>query len=71
MSTTGCSVGDEGRVAADLAQGAHDGAGPFGRAALALQHEDAHRLVDRRQVAVEDLLGVVRFRWGGGRPPGA
>ena len=39
----------------------HDVRGPLGRAALALEHEDAHGLVDGGEVAVEDLLRVVRL----------
>ena len=61
MSTTGCSVGTSVVSRADLAERAHDVRGPLGRAALALEDEDPDGLVDGGEVAVEDLLGVVRL----------
>jgi hypothetical protein len=46
-------------LGADLAQRTHDICGPLSRSPLPLEDEDAHALVDCRQVAVEDLLGLV------------
>ena len=48
-------------VAAELAERAHGVDRALRRAALALEHEAAHRRVDRREVAVEKLLGLVRL----------
>ena len=62
MSTTGWRVGTSVDVAAELLERRDRVARPLGRPALALEHEAAHRLVDRGEVAVEQLLGVVRLR---------
>ena len=60
MSTTGWVVGT--RVASHRARRAPAWRrGPLGRAAFALEHEAAHRTIDRCEVAVEELLGVVRL----------
>jgi hypothetical protein len=47
------------RVGADLAQRPNDVPGALGCTSLALEDEDAHRFVDRREVTVENLLDVV------------
>ena len=52
----------EQRVAAELAERPHCVDGPLGRAALALEHEAAHRGIDRREVPVQELLRLVRLR---------
>ena len=51
----------EKRVAPELAERAHEVDGTLGGAAFPLEDEGAHGGIDRRQVPVEDLLGVVRF----------
>ena len=67
MSTTGCTRRDERRLAAELAQRRGRVARALAGAALALEDVGAHRLVDRGEVAVQELLGVVRA----GRDPRA
>ena len=61
MSTTGCVVGTKQRVATELSERTHRVDRPLGRPTLALEHEAAHRGVNRRELAVEQLLGVVRL----------
>ena len=62
MSTTGCRVGT--RVVSQPSSRQRGGgcARPLGRAAFALEDVGAHRLVDRGEMAVQELLGVVRVR---------
>ena len=52
---------DERRLAAELAQGRGRAGRALGRPALALEHEGANRLVDRGEMAVQELLGLVRL----------
>ena len=51
----------EERVAAELPERAHRVDRALGRPPLALEHEAAHRGVDRSEMAVEELLRVVRL----------
>ena len=67
MSTTGCRVGTSVVSQPSARSAATASRGPLGGAALALEDVGAHALVDRGQVAVEELLGVVRA----GRDPRA
>ena len=48
-------------LAPDLSERAHDVSGALRRTALALEDEAANRWIDRGEVAVEELLGVVRL----------
>src|SRR5205823_10263100 len=57
----GITRGNERRVAAELPQRRDCGARTVGGASFALEHERAHRLVDRSEVAVQQLLRLVRF----------
>ncbi len=57
----------ESRVAAELLQRCDRGRRPLRRQSLSLEDERAHRLVDRREIAMEELLGLVRL----GRDPRA
>src|SRR5205823_360875 len=53
--------GNERRLDAELAQ-RRDGAGrALGGSALTLQHEGADALVHGREIAMQELLGVMRF----------
>jgi acyl-CoA thioester hydrolase len=52
---------DERRLRTDLAERAHDVGRPLGRAALAFEDEHTHGLVDCGEVAMENLLGMVRL----------
>ncbi len=52
---------DQRDVAAELLERRDRVARPLGGPALPLEHEAPHRLVDRREVAVEELLGLVRL----------
>ena len=61
MSTTGCARRDERRLAAERLERAHRLVRALGDAPLALEHERAHRLVDRREVPVQQLLQLVRL----------
>ena len=61
----GMDGGDEGRLAAELAKRSNRIRGALGGPAFALEHVGAHALVDRGEVPVEQLLGVMR---AGGRP---
>ena len=67
MSTTGCRVGTQVDLAAELTQRRGCRRRPLRRHALSLEDERAHRLVHRGEVAVEELLGLVRLR----RDPGS
>src|SRR6185503_9796775 len=49
-------------LAAELAERAHRVDRAFGGAAPTHEDEAAHRRIDRCEVAVEELLGVVRLR---------
>src|SRR5205085_3912244 len=49
-------------AAAELLEGRGRVGRAPGRPVLALEHVRAHRLVDRRQVPVQDLLGLVSGR---------
>ena len=60
MSTTGCDVWTS-VVSQPSSRSARPRRRTLGGAALALEHEAAHRLVDRGQVAVQQLLGLVRL----------
>ena len=61
MSTTGWRVGTSVDVAAEHLEGCGRLSCPLRGAALALEHEAADVLVDRGQVAVQELLGLVRL----------
>src|SRR6266540_3411213 len=52
----------ERRLAAELSEGAHGAGRSLGGAALALEHEGANRLVDRGEIAVKELLRLMRLR---------
>ena len=62
MSTTGCCVGSSVTLQPRISSAAATSARPLGRAALAFEHVRAHRVVDRREVPVQDLLGLVGRR---------
>ncbi len=62
MSTTGWLVGHELRLTADLGQRVHRVDGTLGGTTLSLEDEAPHRRVDGSEVAVEELLRVVRLR---------
>ena len=67
MSTTGCTVGTS-VVSQPSSRERRGRAGrALGRPSLAFEHERAHRLVDRGEVPVQKLLGLVRL----GRDVGA
>ena len=66
MSTTGWLRRQQVDLAAELAQRGCRRGRPPRRHALALEDERPHRLVDRGEVAVQELLGLV----GLGRDPG-
>ena len=61
MSTTGWRVGISVTSQPSSLERRDRVARPLGGPALALEHEAPHRLVDRREVAVEELLGLVRL----------
>ena len=62
MSTTGCTVGSEVDAAAERLERLDRVGRPLGRASLTFEHVRAHGPVDRGEVPVQDLLGLVRGR---------
>ena len=67
MSTTGCRVGTRSTSQPSSRSAAAAAAARSRGHAFAVEDEGAHRLVDRGEIAVEELLGLVRL----GRDPGA
>src|SRR4029453_16721969 len=53
--------GHKRRLTTELAESTHDVGRPLGSSAGPLEHEAAHRRVDRSEMAVEPLLRVVRL----------
>ena len=62
MSTTGWEVASERHVAPELAQRVDGIVRAFRRPALPLEHERADAVVDRREMPMQELLGLVRLR---------
>ena len=62
MSTTGWRVGTSVTVDADRLERSDGLVRSLGASALTLEHERSHAFIDCRQVAVQQLLGLVRLR---------